>query len=283
MIDLLRLCRLYYTVPMSFILMLTIWYAAGEATPGQRGAAFRATAALAMIIAGGYAINDACDRRVDRINAPHRPIPAGRVHPATAAIWGSTLVLGGLGIASTARWQYLAALACVTVVMVFYDVTSKRLGFGKQLIVAFLMTSFYPLAFAQAGDTTSSRVPTLYIFPAWLFLTSFAYEILKDIRDIRGDRVARGMPTWIERRPSLALGIARGAMVASAVALAGPAFVGCGWIYAAIIPVAMFLAIRAASLPRERAMMAIYAECVVVGIAATADIMVLGSQNLPAT
>jgi geranylgeranylglycerol-phosphate geranylgeranyltransferase len=277
MIDLLRLCRLYYVFPMSSILPLTIWYAAGDAISDELGATLCATIALALVIAGGYVLNDVCDRQVDRVNAPRSPIPSGRVHPRTAAVWAGLLLLSGLATASLCRWQFLAALAVVAIILVFYDLTSKHLGVGKQLTVALLMTSYYPLAFAQAGSTASSRVLTLAIFPVWIFLTSFGYETLKDIRDIPGDLAVSVKPTWVQRRPRLALGVARAAVIAGAVVLLGPGFAGCGCVYMSIIPGAILLAIWSTLLPQRQAVMAIYGEFVLVGVAATADIMILGA------
>jgi len=277
MIDLLRLCRLYYAIPMSSILTLTIWYVAGNDITGQLWPALYATIALALVIAGGYTLNDVRDRRVDRINASHRPIPAGRTHPAIAATWAGGLLLGGLVTASLCRWEYLVGLAGVVAILVFYDLTSKYLGIGKQLIVALLMTSYYPLSFSLVGETASSRVPTLYVFPIWLFLTSFGYETLKDIRDIPGDRTIALQPTWVQRHPKVALAVARAAVTTGAFVLIGPALLGCGWVYAVIIPGAIILALWSTRLPRRTAMIAIYGECVVVGVAALADIMVLGS------
>jgi len=139
------------------------------------------------------------------------------------------------------------------------------------------MTSFYPLAFAQAGTPASTRAATLYVFPFWIFLTSFGYETLKDLRDIQGDRLATPHRSWLQRWPQLALVVARIAIVAGAVALVGPALVGCGWVYLAIIPGAVALGIWSAFLPQVRARMAIYGQFVLVGIAAAADIIVLGS------
>ncbi len=277
MIPLLRLCRPYYAVPMASILMLTIWYAVGDAITDLWPSALCATVSLALVIAGGYALNDVCDRRADRINSPHRPIPAGQVSPKAAAGWACGLLLAGLSLGAFCRWQFLAALALVTVVLVFYNLTSKHLGMGKQLLVALLMTSFYPLAFAQAGpDATAARAATLYLFPVWLFLTSFGYEILKDIRDIRGDHIVAGEPSWIHRSPNRAIRLSRAAVMAGALVLVGPALTGCGWVYLIFLPLAVLLAVWSSVLPQRQAMMAIYAQCVVVGIAATADITILG-------
>ncbi|MBN1512814.1 MAG: UbiA family prenyltransferase, partial [Phycisphaerae bacterium] len=210
MIDLLRLCRLYYAMPMPLILLLTIWYASGDGMAGRWAAAVGATAALALVVAGGYAMNDVFDVEVDRVNAPHRPIAGGRVRARTGLAWAIALLAGGLVVAAVfSRWQYLAVLVGVTALLVFYNAFSKRLGIGKQLIVAVLMTSPYALAFAHVGNVTGSRLTTLYIFPVWLFLVSFGYETLKDIRDISGDRLVAVRPTWVQQRPRVAGRVAR--------------------------------------------------------------------------
>ena len=277
MISLLRLCRLYYALPMSSILTLTIWYALGDAIATQWAGALCATIALALVISGGYALNDVCDLRADRTNAPQRAIPAGRVQIEVATLWSAGLFASGLLISAFCRWQFFVALTCVAAALVVYDLSSKRLGLGKQLLVAALMTSFYPLAFAQAGLPASSRASTLYVFPFWIFLTSFGYETLKDLRDVHGDRLAAGRPSWVQRRPQRALAVARGTIIAGALALLGPTFVGCGSVYLTIIPVAVALGFWSAFLPQSRARIAIYVQFVVVGIAAAADIMILGS------
>ncbi len=276
MISLLRLCRVYYAAPMSLILTLTIWYALGDGIADQWTATVQATIALALVIAGGYALNDVCDQRADRTNAPGRPLPAGRVRPRVAVMWSVGLLGGGLAIALLCRWQFFLVLACVVAVVVVYDLNSKRLGLGKQLLVAALMTSFYPLAFAQAGMPASSRATTLYVFPCWIFLTSFGYETLKDLRDMPGDRLAARHPSWVQRRPQVALAVARITIITGAITLLGPALVGCGWVYRAIIPGAIALGIWSIFLPQARARMAIYGQFVIVGIAAVADVIVPG-------
>ncbi len=276
MMALLRLCRLYYAVPMASILTLTLWYALGERIGEQGPVTAAATVALALVIAGGYALNDVCDQRADATNAPHRPIPSGRARAGVAAWWAVVLLVGGVAVASVCRWQFQVALAVVVVAVVLYDVNSKRLGLGKQVLVAALMTSFYPLAFAQAGLPTSGRGLSLYLFPVWIFLTSFGYETLKDLRDVAGDRLAASRPSWICRRPELALAVARVVIVAGAVALVGPAVAGCGWVYRVLVPVPIVLGLVAAWLPQARARVALYGQFVLVGVAALADIMVVG-------
>lgn len=175
-----------------------------------------------------------------------------------------------LSLAATCRWQFLAALSVVVAVLILYDLFSKRMGIGKQLLVAALMTSIYPLAFAQAGGATGGRAGTLAIFPVWMFLTSFGYEGLKDVRDITGDRSVSDIPTWIQRHPVL------GRRISLAAVLVGPYFAGCGWVYLAVASVVMLVAMVTVLVPAPWTLTMIYVECVLVGIAATADLIVRG-------
>jgi len=276
MIDLLRLCRLYYSIPMSLAYALTVYYTLAGAVTGHWPGIIFSTAALALVISAAYVINDVHDRHIDRINSPMRPIAAGRIKPKIAVIWGALLLLTGMVLAALCRWQYLVALSLVAVGLIFYDLFSKRLGIGKQLLVAVLMTSIYPLAFAQAGELSGSRAMTLTIFPIWLFLTSFGYEGLKDIRDIPGDKAMAAELTWIQRHPRLGRNLSMTAIVAGATVLIGPYLLGCGWVYMVIVSLAILVAVMAAFQCTQRALMFVYLECVVVGIAATADVVVLG-------
>lgn len=273
MIDLLRLSRPYYAGPMSFILGLTIVYARDGRMAGEWAGTILASLALSFIIAAGYVFNDVCDVAVDRINAPNRPIAAGRVRAGPAMLWALALLACGLAMGAFCRPAFLASLVALVVALAGYDLISKRLSLGKQLLVAALMTSIYPLAIAQAGGTSGGRATTLAFFPIWLFLTSFGYETLKDIRDLTGDARTSGRTTWIQRDPGRAGRTAATAIVIGAAVLIVPAFVGCGPVYSSIVGLAVLAAMAAALAPIRRAMILVYTECVVVGIAATADVL----------
>jgi len=271
-----RLCRPYYAVPMSLAYALTLYYALGGRMEGAWLGAAVSTAALALVIAAAYVLNDVCDLAADRVNAPHRMIVAGRVSRRAAAVWGAALLAGGLALAMAARWQFLAALAAVAAGLVLYDLFSKRLGIVKQLAVAALMTSMYLLAIAQAGGAGGPRAGALPVFAAWMFLTAFGYEVLKDIRDIPGDRVGGGPATPVQLRPRLWRGIASAVVLAAAMLLVAPAFLGCGWLYVAAALPAVAAVAASVFLPVRGAIMAVYAECFLVGVAATADPLILG-------
>lgn len=277
MIDLLRLCRLYYAVPMALTFTLTVCYAADDPRAAFAVPTILATIALALVIAAAYVFNDVCDVAVDRVNAPDRPLAAGRIQRRTAAACGAVLMLAGLACATFCRLQYLIALAGVAAVLIAYDVSSKRLGCFKQIVVAALMTSIYPLAIAQAGGASGPRADTLFVFPVWMFLTALGYEGIKDTRDVSGDSIATAQPTWIQKRPAAALRMFGVIAAAGSLVLIAPAFLGCGRLYAVLVAPAIVLGLLIPLQPIRRGLILIYAECVVVGIAATADLLMAAS------
>ena len=98
-----------------------------------------------MLIAGlaalflygfGMALNDVIDARRDRVFAPWRPLPAGRISMQTATIVSLTLLLLGLFFAgvlgaiqnqSVIPWPLLVAF-CTATLIVFYNGLGKFLG-----------------------------------------------------------------------------------------------------------------------------------------------------------
>jgi len=273
---LVRLCRPYYSVPMALAYALTLYYARGGQMVGAWAGFGYSTAALALVIAAAYVLNDVLDLAIDRVNAAGRPIPCGRISRRAAAVWSGVLLAGGLALSAGARPAFAAALALVAAALLVYDLASKRLGVGKQLLVAALMTSMYPLALAQAGGAAGSRVPSLAVFAAWMFLTAFGYEVLKDLRDIRGDRAAAARTFDVHRRPAVWRRAADACLLAAALGLVLPLGLGCRWVYMAVAAVAMAAAVASVFVPVRRAIHLVYAECFLVGVAAAADAVIFG-------
>jgi 4-hydroxybenzoate polyprenyltransferase len=275
-VSLLRLCRLYYAIPMSLAYLLTVYYACGGQMAGRWAGAILSTTALGLVIAGGYVLNDVRDRLIDRINAPDRPVASGRIASVPAGVCAAGLMLVGLGLAALCPPALFVTLSAVCGALVFYDLFSKRLGVFKQILAAALMASIYPLAFAQAGCVRGPRAGSLAAFPIWLFLTAFGYEILKDIRDRAGDPAIAGRPTAIRRNPRLWRRIASVAIAASSLILLVPFFSGCRWVYLAGALGAIAMAAMSTFGSVGLAIRLVYAECFLVGLAAAADVAIFG-------
>jgi 4-hydroxybenzoate polyprenyltransferase len=258
---------------MALAYALTVYYALGGAWGPRSPELWLSTAALACLIAAGYALNELCDLPFDRPRGRKHPLAGGACSRAAALTVTVVLALAAACAAVAAgRWQFTVALAAVGALLGLYDLLSKRMGVGKQLLAAGLMTSIYPLALATAGWPCGPRAWSLAVFPVWLFLTSVGYELLKDIRDRRDDPHSRGPAGSIRRRPRLNRLIAGWLIAGSSPLLLACGLLGCGWVYLAGAVVAICLAQAAAIAPMGAAIALAYAEVLVVGLAAALDV-----------
>lgn len=111
---------------------------AGAAAAGVLGPRTAGTAAAsACLYWAGMAANDLADRHVDAVERPHRPIPSGRVSPATAAVVAGGLTVAGLAIAVAAggRRQIPVAVALTGAIWT-YDMAAKNTVAGPAVMAA---------------------------------------------------------------------------------------------------------------------------------------------------
>lgn len=272
---LLALCRPYYAGPIALGFLLTVFYARGGDMAGQWPSAWLAAAALALTIMSGHVLNDVFDRVVDGVNAPARPIPAGRVRPGAAAAFGACLAAAGLALAWAFCRPFAAVLSVVAAALFLYNATSKRLGLAKPVVVALLMTSIYPLAFAQAGGARGPRAGSLAAFSGIIFLLAISYELLKDVRDVAGDRLAAA-PGPVQRHPARWRRVAHAVALLAGLLLTAPAFLGCRWVYLAGAGGSFLLIAAGPLLPLRLAISAGYLQVALVAAAAVLDVVCLG-------
>lgn len=158
-----------------------------------------------FITAGGYAINDYFDRKLDRVNKPQSLIVGRLINPRHAMayhLFFSILgIIAGCWVAVKTGQLYL----CLVFIMVsgllwFYSTTYKRELLLGNILIA-LMTAMVPflvilfelplLAHQYGSDLTP---PTRYImiwvlgFSLFAFLLNLTREIVKDAEDFEGDQ-----------------------------------------------------------------------------------------------
>jgi len=92
--------------------------------------------ATACLYAGGVALNDVFDRRVDAVERPERPIPSGRVTASAAALLGSVLLAAGVALSAVAGPAAAAVAAAITASVVLYDGWAKRHAVGPVIMGA---------------------------------------------------------------------------------------------------------------------------------------------------
>jgi geranylgeranylglycerol-phosphate geranylgeranyltransferase len=189
-------------------------------------AAALAFAVAAMVCAGGNAVNDYCDREIDAINRPERPIPSGRLSPRRALEIARYLFIIGaiLAIPLGATCILLAVLN--SAVLVLYASWLKRRGLVGNLTVGYLVGSTFLFGGLAAGELKgmsatsliAGELRTVSILAAMAALSTVGRELIKDIEDMKGDREIGLRTLPIDRGTKLAAVLAI-AFISAALAL----------------------------------------------------------------
>ena len=154
-------------------------------------------------------INDWCDRHVDAINEPDRPIPSGRVPgrwPVWIALGGSVLSLIVAGLLG--QWVFLA-----TCVALFFGwayssppFRFKRSGWIGPMVCAL---SYEGLSWFTGASVMVGGLPATNIIIVLLLYSVGAHGImtLNDFKAVEGDRATglRSLPVTMGVRPAALL------------------------------------------------------------------------------
>jgi geranylgeranylglycerol-phosphate geranylgeranyltransferase len=273
----LRLIRLYYSLPLSIGLLVIVSYVTAGRLSGLAPTLALAIASLTCLLSAGYALNDFCDIASDRVNAPYRPIAAALIKPRTALAASIAFFAAAIILAAFAASAFALAIILISIALISYDLFSKRLGLLKPLFVALLVTALYPLAFTLADPVPSPRLCVLYIHPAWLFLSALAYQMLKDVRDLKGDT-----PLHLSSHKAYAsakwfLPAARTLMFIAAAITLLPNILGlCGPVYLASAILACILAAISVFKTPRPAIRLIYAHVFLITAGSLLDLLIFG-------
>ncbi|KUO40601.1 MAG: hypothetical protein AVW06_02340 [Hadesarchaea archaeon DG-33-1] len=183
-------------------------------------------AALAFIVAviicgGGNAINDYCDRKIDAINRPGRPIPSGRLEPGQALATGRSLFMIGVLLAIPLGTPCIILAIVNSLVLAFYSARLKHLGLIGNLTIGYLVGStllFGGLAVKNVPRLQAISLQSVSIFAAMAALSTIGRELIKDIEDMKGDKKI-GLKTFPLRHGTRAAAALAIVFIAAAVAL----------------------------------------------------------------
>lgn len=163
---------------------------------------------VVFIAAGGYAINDYFDVRIDNINRPERLIVTRDISKQQAMLIHQVMTALGAVLGLVAAWFTRSWTLCIIYVFVpgllwFYSSSYKRQFIVGNLIISF-SAALVPLlvAIANAGYMRhrygaevmqySTICKEIYVwigfFALFALLTTLVREILKDLQDQTGDR-----------------------------------------------------------------------------------------------
>ncbi len=151
-----------------------------------------AALSTACVTGGGNVLNDLIDRESDRVNHPDRPLVSGAMTP-TGARWLAAVLFVVSVVAVVpqipARPAIGVILLAALVALFGYELRFKAVGFGGNLLVAFLTG----LVFLYGGASVG---PILAIVPFALmaFFATLSREVIKDMEDAGGDVDRRTLP-----------------------------------------------------------------------------------------
>jgi geranylgeranylglycerol-phosphate geranylgeranyltransferase len=139
-----------------------------------------------FISATALILNDFFDVEIDKINAPHRPLPAGIVTKRDVLVLSS--VVAGIGFLSSLLVSFEALVATVVVWLVgfLYNYRFKRMGLIGNLMVSFSVGMTFVFGGIVVGQPANINV---WWFGAIAMLLDLGEEIAADAMDAEGDKI----------------------------------------------------------------------------------------------
>ncbi len=206
-----------------------------------------AFAAAALVAAGGNAINDYFDRKIDTVNRPERPIPSGRITASDALLTAQVLFVFGIVFTVFLNIYSVLLAGFNALVLAFYSWRLKRRGLVGNIAIGYLVGSTFLFGGLAVSSHESGPVITseLLVLVLMATLSTVGRELIKAIEDMRGDRKLRFKTFPLRYGAGKAAALAIG-FICAAIALSPlPYLLGrFGWQYLGpvIVSIAAFIA-----------------------------------------
>jgi geranylgeranylglycerol-phosphate geranylgeranyltransferase len=133
-------------------------------------------------LSAGNGINDIFDLRIDLINRPNRPLPAGKVSVRNAVVTCAILNVGGIIFAFIAGRIPLLITLFAGLSLFLYSIKLKAVPLAGNLVVGVLTAVTFISGGVIVGNIGETIVPAIFAF-----LFTVSREIFKDIEDMSGD------------------------------------------------------------------------------------------------
>jgi len=145
------------------------------------------------LAAASMVINDFCDKDIDAINEPSRPIPSGLIKPEEALVFASVLTaIGFVAAFLTNTANALVTSLCFMTAIISWMVSVAYATVGKRtgLLGNFLVSACVAIPFIYGSLAVTSTVElNVLILASMAFLSNTGREITKGIVDAQGDRI----------------------------------------------------------------------------------------------
>jgi 4-hydroxybenzoate polyprenyltransferase len=138
-----------------------------------------------LIAAAGYVINDYFDVKIDLINKPNEVYIGRFIKRRYALLLHQTLSVIGVILAGILGYKtFLIAVFAVTLLWFYASIFKKKPFYGN-LIVAGLTG----LSLSETAILFPDQSLVIHIYSLFAFFINLIREIIKDIEDIKGDKM----------------------------------------------------------------------------------------------
>jgi len=154
--------------------------------------------ALALLVAAFNTFNGVTDFKIDLINKPHRPIPAGKMTRKQASVYSMILYIISFYIAYNVNTQFFQIILLSAILTISYSLPYIRIR--KRLFFSNLSGAvFYGILCPLAGWSIFPSNPIPVYFIGFTFILAFSLSITKDMEDVIGDRAysVNTMPVFL--------------------------------------------------------------------------------------
>jgi geranylgeranylglycerol-phosphate geranylgeranyltransferase len=167
---------------------------------------FQIVAALlsfSFAIVGSIAFNNYADREIDKIIHPNRPIPVGRLSPREGLYEGIVAFVLSFIVALFVNLQFYIMLFLGFCLCLLYEITAKNHGLLGNILVAVVLSG----ASVTGGFVVNNPYPGFFVSLV-LFPQILGGEIIRDVRDVHGDRRTRKtLPMAVGENMALYMGL----------------------------------------------------------------------------
>jgi 4-hydroxybenzoate polyprenyltransferase len=191
---------------------LAVLFLAASPQPA-RAASLAGAFAWFFAAAGAYALNDAMDVEIDRVNHAERPVPAGELSTGAAKVAAALAFVAALLAATLDTGLLMWILPCPAVALLFCIVVRKRSSLASN-VLASAGVACIPLSAAPLRGS-----PGVFVVPSLAFVVMLARELQMDLRDSPGDRVVRPSAVMLGMTRRRASGVYRAILALSLVVL----------------------------------------------------------------
>lgn len=137
-----------------------------------------------LITAAANAINDFFDVEIDVINKPERPLPRGTITPREAFNFSMVLFLTGISVSFFVNRAAYIIAGVFSLLLYFYSAYLKRTVLFGNIIVSLATAFAFIFGAISVGRFEQSLIPA-----GFAFMMHLGREIIKDMEDVKGDRL----------------------------------------------------------------------------------------------